>query len=190
MTFDEYQEKAAETAIYPGKGEGQLLYPALGAVDEACELLEVVEELLDEEIAGVLGKPDLLLGMVEAAINVGAVLGAMKKAHRDNEGLVARDKLGRIGMLIQLAMSSLDRAWKAIGEGDYPVEGVSITLPTVAVPDELRARLLKECGDGLWYQAAILDEAKLSMGDAAAANLAKLADRKARGVLGGSGDDR
>jgi NTP pyrophosphatase (non-canonical NTP hydrolase) len=56
--------------------------------------------------------------------------------------------------------------------------------------EEKREALKKEIGDVLWYCGALALEAGLSLDDIAQANLAKLADRAARGVLKGSGDDR
>jgi NTP pyrophosphatase (non-canonical NTP hydrolase) len=53
-----------------------------------------------------------------------------------------------------------------------------------------RADIAKELGDVLWYLAVLADHLDLSLDDIATANLAKLADRQRRGVLGGSGDDR
>ena len=53
-----------------------------------------------------------------------------------------------------------------------------------------RAGVAKELGDVLWYVAVLADYLDLSLDDIAAANLAKLASRQGRGVLGGSGDDR
>lgn len=50
--------------------------------------------------------------------------------------------------------------------------------------------LKKELGDVLWYLAALAFELDLDLGDIAQTNLDKLADRKARGVLQGSGDAR
>lgn len=47
-----------------------------------------------------------------------------------------------------------------------------------------------ELGDILWYFAAICNDANLSMGQIAVLNIKKLYDRKERGVLGGSGDNR
>lgn len=53
-----------------------------------------------------------------------------------------------------------------------------------------RAAIAKELGDVLWYVAVLADHLDLSLDDIASANLAKLAARQSRGVLGGSGDDR
>ncbi len=53
-----------------------------------------------------------------------------------------------------------------------------------------RAALKKELGDVLWYVAALCHEARLDMAEVAKSNLDKLSDRRARGALHGSGDDR
>jgi len=53
-----------------------------------------------------------------------------------------------------------------------------------------RADIAKELGDVLWYVAVLADYLDLSLDDIASANLAKLAARRRRGVLGGSGDNR
>jgi NTP pyrophosphatase (non-canonical NTP hydrolase) len=56
--------------------------------------------------------------------------------------------------------------------------------------DETRAAVEKELGDVLWYVAQLATELGLELGAVAEKNLAKLASRKDRGVLTGSGDDR
>lgn len=48
----------------------------------------------------------------------------------------------------------------------------------------------KEMGDILWYIAVIAHDLDISLDDLARTNLEKLASRKERGVLGGSGDNR
>jgi len=53
-----------------------------------------------------------------------------------------------------------------------------------------RSGIAKELGDVLWYLAVLADYLDLSLDDIATANLAKLASRQSRGVLGGSGDNR
>jgi NTP pyrophosphatase (non-canonical NTP hydrolase) len=52
--------------------------------------------------------------------------------------------------------------------------------------DKLRAEL----GDVLWYVAVLADDLGLKLEDIALDNIAKLAARKSRGTLSGSGDDR
>jgi NTP pyrophosphatase (non-canonical NTP hydrolase) len=53
-----------------------------------------------------------------------------------------------------------------------------------------RADIARELGDVLWYVAVLADYLDLSLNDIATTNLAKLASRQRRGVLGGTGDNR
>jgi len=53
-----------------------------------------------------------------------------------------------------------------------------------------RSAIRKELGDILWFVAAIADDYGLSLKGIAIANIQKLADRKARNVIKGSGDNR
>lgn len=48
----------------------------------------------------------------------------------------------------------------------------------------------KELGDGLWHIAAIAADHGFTLEEVAQGNLNKLASRKERGALNGSGDDR
>jgi NTP pyrophosphatase (non-canonical NTP hydrolase) len=56
--------------------------------------------------------------------------------------------------------------------------------------DQTRDDLRLELGDVLWYVAQLATELELDLDDIAQANLAKLASRAARNVIGGSGDRR
>lgn len=56
--------------------------------------------------------------------------------------------------------------------------------------DAYRLALAKELGDVLWHIAAIADDNGLSLDGIARVNIDKLASRKARNQLKGSGDDR
>jgi len=51
-------------------------------------------------------------------------------------------------------------------------------------------QIANELGDVLWYCAMLANELDANMGRIMEGNLHKLADRKSRGVLGGSGDNR
>jgi len=56
--------------------------------------------------------------------------------------------------------------------------------------DEWVQAMSSEIGDVLWYSARLADELGLSLSQIAEDNMEKLLDRKARGVIGGSGDNR
>jgi len=58
------------------------------------------------------------------------------------------------------------------------------------VSDEDKAELAKELGDVLWYLAVFAHELGVPLGEIAQGNIEKLQSRKARGKLGGSGDNR
>lgn len=58
------------------------------------------------------------------------------------------------------------------------------------VDEEDISAIAKEMGDTLWYLAMLADELGILLSDVARSNVRKLADRKARGVLQGNGDDR
>ena len=50
--------------------------------------------------------------------------------------------------------------------------------------------LKKELGDVMWYVAVLADYFDIPLDEVGETNIAKLASRKERGVLGGSGDNR
>ena len=58
------------------------------------------------------------------------------------------------------------------------------------VSEDDKKELAKEIGDVLWYLAVFANHLGIEFDDIADANLKKLADRKKRGMLGGSGDNR
>ena len=60
----------------------------------------------------------------------------------------------------------------------------------ITIPDEKKKDIALEIGDVLWYCATLSADLGYSLDDIAQMNVEKLASRKARGVLGGSGDNR
>lgn len=63
-------------------------------------------------------------------------------------------------------------------------------VPGADLDEAQRDALVKELGDVLWYVANLAADLGVPLDTVGARNLAKLADRKQRGVIGGSGDDR
>jgi NTP pyrophosphatase (non-canonical NTP hydrolase) len=56
--------------------------------------------------------------------------------------------------------------------------------------EQFKEGIAKELGDVLWYVAVLSLQLGFSLDDIATKNIAKLSDRKERGVLKGSGDSR
>ena len=83
-------------------------------------------------------------------------------------------------------------ALKLNGEAGEVAEKVGKALRDdhSTITPERREALLLELGDVLWYVANLANELQFSLRDVAEANLQKLASRKARGTLQGSGDLR
>lgn len=63
-------------------------------------------------------------------------------------------------------------------------------LPGRELSGAQRTALTKELGDVLWYVASVAADMGVSLEEVGTTNLDKLADRRARGTIGGSGDER
>lgn len=107
-----------------------------------------------------------------------------------------------------------DSIWKALGTRtqtqmadylmlDYAITGLASEVGELAghlkktmrddfgtITIDRRHKMLDELGDVLWYVARVAHELGLSLNQIANQNLVKLADRKERDKLHGSGDDR
>ena len=58
------------------------------------------------------------------------------------------------------------------------------------IDEERKREIVKELGDVLWFVAECCTVLRVDMDEVAELNIKKLADRKARGVIHGSGDNR
>ena len=92
---------------------------------------------------------------------------------------------GQVGGILYTALGLGDEAGECLGKVKKMLRDDNSILT-----EERRNAIGKEIGDVQWYIAALAKECGLSLQDIAEANIAKLADRKVRGVLGGSGDNR
>jgi len=83
-------------------------------------------------------------------------------------------------------------ALKLAGEAGEVAEKVGKVIrdENSVVNGDKAQELMKELGDVLWYVSNAAYELGYGLELVAQTNLAKLADRKERGVLGGSGDNR
>lgn len=74
-----------------------------------------------------------------------------------------------------------DEKYSQIIVGSYTATGLSPSA---------KEKLIDEIGDTLWYIAMIADELEVPLEEVAQRNINKLADRAARKVIKGSGDNR
>lgn len=49
MNFSDYQAGAAKTAVYPGRGTGNWIYPALGLAGESGEICEKIKKAIRDD---------------------------------------------------------------------------------------------------------------------------------------------
>lgn len=106
----------------------------------------------------------------------------------------------------------------AMTTADYPSMGANLLYPAIGCGEEAgeilgkvkklwrnrgitsahsldftaedEAALVKEMGDNLWYLAALANELGITLEQVAKANIDKLHDRQARGVIKSEGDER
>jgi NTP pyrophosphatase (non-canonical NTP hydrolase) len=83
-----------------------------------------------------------------------------------------------------------EKIGKALRDDGLDVGGRTGAPAWTALTPERREALRAELGDVLWYVASAARELDYDLADVARTNLAKLADREARGTLHGSGDVR
>jgi NTP pyrophosphatase (non-canonical NTP hydrolase) len=98
------------------------------------------------------------------------------------------------GMLVYPAMGLageagevLEKVKKLIRDDEMPI---SEHFDSGEINAEKRMEIARECGDVLFYLAMVADDIDYKLSEIAHMNIEKLADRKERGQLRGSGDNR
>ena len=187
-SFTMYQVCTADTSVYPGVGKDQLLYPAIGLADEALEVLEVVQKLYLAQYTNHFDP--LLEDVLQIAVATGKLLGCIKKAWRDDfrahrdEGVITVER----GHKIREAIDSLKAGLEGLTVSYW--KHPAVMFSTIVLDAAAKQELLKELGDACFYAAQLGNEAGINGDDILLTNATKLKDRKTRGVLRGSGDNR
>lgn len=91
-----------------------------------------------------------------------------------------------------LSITFMDKVLGLVGEsGEFADEVKKILRDDKAnLTPEKHDLLVKELGDVLWYVSTLADLLEIPLEEVARLNVEKLADRKIRGKLSGSGDNR
>lgn len=190
--MDEYQERAMSTAVYPRqtKLNMNLIVNTLRAAAALGAFSEKIGKTIRDD-GGELstGRAAELSNLLEEAQDrTGSVSGALGDAEDavcngdDREQLppevtgLAYVALKLVGEAAEVAAKVADAIWKAYDHRPFS--------------EDDKRQLSKESGDCQWYLAALAKELGIPLSKSARENLEKLADRAARGVLGGSGDNR
>lgn len=165
MTYNEYITGALETATYP-KGELGLLYLRLGLRGEAGEVLDKVKKLIRDD-GWEPGQPVPEEKRQAILLELGDVLWYCAcYAHETNTTITLND----------------DREMQRVN-----AEGASLTYLLFDMFEECASQCFTYV---VWNVAAIAQHLGSSLNEVARMNLEKLASRKQRGALGGSGDYR
>ena len=174
-----YPERARKTAIYKEAGTGSLLaviYPGVGV---SCEALELLEKLsldhssptLREDVKKEAGDVLWMIAMLSIELKFDFVdtVTAKEKASEwvSNTASLARamERCEKVASLVTKYMRDSDTKKRR----EQIIEAVKHLMPTIH---------------------SILGTYNITLEEAAAYNIIKLSDRKDRGVLEGSGDDR
>ncbi len=190
MNFDEYQQAALTTAIYPRRGSN-LTYPALGLAGESGEICEKIgsgPETYDrKELAKELGDVLWYIAMMADEIGksmiqvaetayISSDIDSYQRAivHHRGRGSLADAALGLAGQSGKVC-DKVKKMFRDDGE---------------VLTDPRRMVILEALGHVLRRVADVATELGESLGRIAEMNIEKLASRKLRGTITGDGDNR
>ncbi len=182
LTFDEYQKGTRKTAAYAEKEKEPLRLE---------RFRDIPMKVLSEELHRLAGSA-YMFDRIKKHIRDGEILDG---GEADFERHVSKDPIKaearrRLEYFRTQKIYVFFGLFSEVGE----VAAVFQDFMTGEIDgDEMRKRLRKEIGDVLWYLSELAFELysdEESLGRIAAENLEKLASRKRRGKIHGSGDER
>lgn len=192
MDFNEYQQMALTTAMYPDQGNN-LIYPILGLAGETGEICEKIgngletdesRKALAKELGDVLWYVAVTADELDVSLSKVALTHCQQIDYIDayQETISANHGChGLTNTALRFAGSAgavCDRVKKMFRD-----DGSKLT--------ELRRTvILADLGSVLRYVSALATELGESLGRIAEMNVEKLASRKRRGTITGDGDNR
>lgn len=100
-------------------------------------------------------------------------------------GLVAGDNINTVVNYLYPALGLAEEAGEVAGKYAKALRDCS-----GEIDEKRKEAIVKELGDVMWFVAELATCLEVDLDLVAEMNLQKLASRQARGVIGGSGDDR
>ena len=114
----------------------------------------------------------------------------LERSHAHMVLSLAKDGNAIINDLTPETAHNLHMAVGIAGEAGELCNKIKKMMRDGLTKEELRDTIKGEISDCMWYVAALATEFNLSFSDILSFNLNKLYDRKERGVISGSGDNR
>lgn len=183
MQIDEYQRRAGETAVYPGRGFGPLglAYVMLGFVNEVGEYIEKRDEGTHSDAELLAEAGDALWYAAEIAGELIVPLSDLLNA--DDWADLVYMRPGRAN-----EEAARDHVWKCLARAAGHVK--KVIRDDVDGPSDLRVDLIRYDVRVVVSALATLVGGAAILEGAAEGNLAKLADRMERDAIHGDGDHR
>ena len=186
MMLNEYQNAAAETAVYPGRlgilNEGTDLtgvyYTALGLSGESGELLEKIlwaTGFVSDDILKEMG--DQLWYISQCAMELGCPLSFIYENHH-GKYTALETQLEVCAYIAGKSGAYCDCVKKCLRDN----HGV--------ISSKIKAQLVEHLSMMLLGQMEMCSNYNIPMSRVMEMNIAKLSSRKLRGMLGGNGDNR
>jgi NTP pyrophosphatase (non-canonical NTP hydrolase) len=205
ITFDEYQRRSRETAVYPALNGRAYLYPLVGLMGESGELAEKIkklsrddaEQLTDERRDGIVKEAgDTLWYIAQVAtefdLRLQEVLSERVALTMDDFARLALQAMHEDGgprhyasELLTLG-GAVGRLCTRVTDFEYE-ERFGGTSPT---HEKHKSQIKMSLRFVLFHLSNTLHHFDIGLGEVAEENLVKLSKRAAKGTLKGEGDNR